>query len=180
MATKKGITTIGTRISNYGHDGSPNFWCVSLNLGKTKKTKHFGEVLASGPKMFFCFLILLEVRQTTESTVFFDFFLHGFFYTSSKNLSKNQKRHVFVVICLTSNKNSFKKQKKSKPKNKHSRKPKKNTSSDLKPKLIQKALVFWFSRGFEQSIVFEFFFENAHAILSQFAFADMTQLVYRK
>ena len=73
-----------------------------------------------------------------------------------KNPWKNQKSlEFFWFFCLSSTKASFKKQKKTKVflvfKNlnqKNSRKTKKKQSFDLKPKLLQKVLVFWFSRRF--------------------------------
>ena len=69
---------------------------------------------------------------------------------------KNQKKPwVFLVFCLSSTKASFKKPKKTQGfflvfKNLNQKKTKKlkenqkTTSFDLKPKLLQKVLVFWF------------------------------------
>ena len=56
---------------------------------------------------------------------------------------------------------------------KNLRKTKKNIFGP-ETKTSPKSLVFWFSRGFEQSIGLEFFCEHAYATLSQFAFADMS------
>ena len=69
-------------------------------------------------------------------------------------MKKTKKTWVFLVFCLSSTKASFKKNKKPKVflvfKNLNQKKTKKlkenqkKTSFDLKPKLLQKVLVFWF------------------------------------
>ena len=71
---------------------------------------------------------------------------------------KTKKPWVVLVFCLSSTKASFKKPKKNprfflffknlNQKNKKLKENKKKTSFDLKPKLLQKVLVFWFSRRF--------------------------------
>ena len=113
---------------------------------------------------FFGFLkeALVEERQKTKKTQgFFGFFMDSS-YISSKHLTKKTKKPwVFLVFCLSSTKASFKKPKKPKVflvfKNLNQKKTKKlkenqrKPSFDLKPKLLQKVLVFWFFGFLEDS-----------------------------
>ena len=106
---------------------------------------------------FFGFLkeVLLEVRQKTKKTQgFFVFLVRCLEYMYEQSMKKTKKPWVFLVFCLFSTKTSFKKPKKprfflvfknlNQKKTKKLKENQKKTSFDLKPKLLQKVLVFWF------------------------------------